>query len=72
MMADLAFWLHEYHPGGAAPLAECRDRLVAYLTADEGYNGRGREPSPMACSRLRAVKRGCSVSADWGNTASFT
>ncbi|MBM4457138.1 MAG: NACHT domain-containing protein [Chloroflexi bacterium] len=37
VIADLAFWLHEHYPGGAAPLAECRDRLLTYLTTDEGY-----------------------------------
>ena len=37
MIADLAFWLHEKYPGGAAPLKECRDRLLDNLTKDEGY-----------------------------------
>ncbi|MCX6032396.1 MAG: SUMF1/EgtB/PvdO family nonheme iron enzyme [Chloroflexi bacterium] len=37
VIADLAFWLHEHYPGGAASLGECRDRLLAYLTDDEGY-----------------------------------
>ena len=37
VVADLAFWLHEKYPGGAAPLKECRDRLLANLTEDEGY-----------------------------------
>ena len=37
VMAALAYWLHERYPGGAAPLAECRDQLRAILTQDEGY-----------------------------------
>ena len=37
VIADLAFWLHEKYPGGAAPLKECRDRLLDNLTKDEGY-----------------------------------
>ena len=37
VIADLAFWLHEKYPGGAAPLKECRDRLLENLTKDEGY-----------------------------------
>jgi formylglycine-generating enzyme required for sulfatase activity len=37
VVADLAFWLHEKYPGGAAPLKECRDRLLENLTKDEGY-----------------------------------
>jgi len=37
VVAALAYWLHEKYPGGAAPLKECHDRLLANLTEDEGY-----------------------------------
>jgi len=38
VVAALAYWLHERYPGGAAPLAECRDQLRGILTQDEGYD----------------------------------
>lgn len=38
VVAAFAYWLHEHYPGGAAPLAECRDQLRAILMQDdEGY-----------------------------------
>jgi formylglycine-generating enzyme required for sulfatase activity len=38
VVAALAYWLHERYPGGAAPLAECRDQLHMILMRDEGYD----------------------------------
>jgi formylglycine-generating enzyme required for sulfatase activity len=43
VVAALAYWLHERYPGGAAPLAECREQLRTILTQDEGYAQRQAE-----------------------------
>jgi formylglycine-generating enzyme required for sulfatase activity len=43
VVAALAYWLHERYPGGAAPLAEYRERLRTILIQDEGYEQRQAE-----------------------------
>ena len=42
VMAPLAYWLHEEHPGGTAPFQEWRNRLLCILE-DEGYEAEAKE-----------------------------
>ena len=37
VMAPLAYWLHEEHPGGTASFEEWRERLLHILREQEGY-----------------------------------
>ena len=40
VMAPLAYWLHEEHPGGTASFQEWRERLLHILEEQEGYEPR--------------------------------
>jgi formylglycine-generating enzyme required for sulfatase activity len=42
VMAPLAYWLHQEHPGGTASFQEWRERLLKVL-AEEGYEAKARK-----------------------------
>jgi formylglycine-generating enzyme required for sulfatase activity len=42
VMAPLAYWLHQEHPGGTAPFQAWRERLLQVL-AEEGYQAEAKE-----------------------------
>ena len=70
MVAALAYWLHERYPGGAAPLAECRDQLHTILTQDEGYD-RIRRGNHRIVARLCSLRSWAAVRAGLGRYGFF-